>query len=166
MNENAFDGGNVTMKLSELLSSSLIKMEMTSTDKRGVFEELVEMLESEGLIKDREEALARIEEREVKMSTGISHWLAMPHGKLKGLPQLAIAAMGISKRGIDYGALDYEPVHIVVLVFSEDGHPMEHIETLSDILRIFSSDRFIRMVCDAQSADEVLQLIKNEESSL
>ncbi len=154
------------MKLSQLLSSNLIKMELASTDKRGVFDELVGMLMDAGLVKDKEEALARIEEREVKMSTGISHWLALPHGKLKDLPQTAIGAMGISRRGIDYGSLDHEPAHIVVLVFSEEGKPTEHIETLSNILRLFSSDRFIRMVCDSQSADEVMQLIYNEENSL
>ena len=153
------------MKLSQLLSSSLIKMELSATDKRGVFEELVGLLMDNGLVKDKDEALARIEEREVKMSTGISHWLALPHGKLKGLPAMAICAMGISRRGIDYGSLDHEPAHIVVLVFSEEGHPTEHIETLSDILRLFSSDRFIRMVCDAQSADEVMQLVYNEENN-
>ena len=67
------------MKLSQLLSSSLIKMELSATDKRGVFEELVGLLMDNGLVKDKDEALARIEEREVKMSTGISHWLALPH---------------------------------------------------------------------------------------
>lgn len=150
------------MRLSELLAKSLIKMDLESTDKDELFEEMVSLMYRQGVISDREQAVSKLRERERKMSTGVAHWLAIPHGKLAGIDGVSVA-LGVSKRGIDYNALDHEPVHVVVMVFSEEGNPGPHIQALSEISRLFSSERFIREICDAQSSDEVLQLIMNEE---
>lgn len=150
------------MKLSDLLTPRLIKLELESLDREGVFEELVSMLLSQGVISDREQALAKLRERESKMSTGISSGLALPHGKLDGVNGVAVC-MGLSHGGIDYEALDHEPVHVVVMVFSETGNPGPHIQILSEIARLFAGDAFMRQLLDARSAEDIIRLIRNEE---
>ncbi|MGN0879520.1 MAG: PTS sugar transporter subunit IIA [Oligosphaeraceae bacterium] len=150
------------MRLSDLLTPQLIKMELESTDREGVFEELVSLMLRQGVIHDREQALAKLREREAKMSTGISHGLALPHGKLGDVNGVAMC-VGISREGVDYGSLDHEPVQVVVMVFSETGNPGPHIQALSEIARMFGNDGFMRQVLGARSAEEILRLIRGEE---
>ena len=137
------------MRVSDLLTPQLTKMELESTDREGV-------------IHDREQALSKLREREAKMSTGISRGLALPHGKLSDVNGVAMC-VGLSREGIDYGSLDHEPVHVVVMVFSETGNPGPHIQALSEIARMFGDEGFMRQVCAARSAEEILRLIRGEE---
>ena len=143
------------MRVSDLLTPQLIKMELESTDREGVFEELVSLMLRQGVIHDREQALSKLREREAKMSTGISRGLALPHGKLSDVNGVAMC-VGLSRAGIDYGSLDHEPVHVT-------GNPGPHIQALSEIARMFGDEGFMRQVCAARSAEEILRLIRGEE---
>ena len=150
------------MRGSDVLMTQRIKMELESADREGVFEELVSLRLRQGVIHDREQALSKLREREAKMSTGISRGLALPHGKLSDVNGVAMC-VGLSREGIDYGSLDHEPVHVVVMVFSETGNPGPHIQALSEIARMFGDEGFMRQVCAARSAEEILRLIRGEE---
>jgi mannitol/fructose-specific phosphotransferase system IIA component (Ntr-type) len=150
------------MKLSDFLSPNLIKVGLESDDKEELFEEMVQIFVNQGLIKNRAAALQAIIEREEKMSTGIAKWLALPHGKLEEAEGLLIA-LGISDYGIEYDSLDGEPVYVVVMVFAEVGNPGPHIEALAELSRIFSVPGFTERLREAQSSEDALQLIKNEE---
>lgn len=150
------------MKISDKLNTSLIKVGLESEEKEEVFEEMVQLFVENDLIQDRDAALQAILEREEKMSTGIARWLAIPHGKIAEAKGLLIA-VGISKDGIEYDSLDGEPVYIVIMVFAEEGNPGPHIEALAEISRLFSIPGFTSKMCAAETAQEVLQMIKNEE---
>lgn len=150
------------MKISDKLNTSLIKVGLESEEKEEVFEEMVQLFVENDLIKDRDAALQAILEREEKMSTGIARWLAIPHGKIAEAKGLLIA-VGISKEGIEYDSLDGEPVYVVIMVFAEEGNPGPHIEALAEISRLFSIPGFTSKMCAAQTPQEVLQMIKNEE---
>ncbi|MFO7821504.1 MAG: PTS sugar transporter subunit IIA [Lentisphaeria bacterium] len=150
------------MKISEKLTSSMIKVDLESEEKEEAFEEMVQLFVDNDLIEDRDAALQAILEREAKMSTGIARWLAIPHGKIEEANEL-LMAVGISKEGIDYDSLDGEPVHVLIMVFAEIGNPGPHIEALAEISRLFSIPGFTGKICKAETAAEVLNLIKNEE---
>ncbi len=150
------------MKISELLTPSLIKIGLESEEKAELFEEMVHLFVRSGLIHDREAAVRALVEREEKMSTGVAKWLGLPHGKIaeaKGL----LMALGISKQGIEYDSLDGEDVFVVLTVFAEEGNPGPHIEALAEISRLFSAPGFTGKIRDAASAEEVLDLIRREE---
>lgn len=150
------------MRISDLLTPSLIKVGLESEDKEEVFEEMVQLLVEQGLIADRDAALDALFEREAKMSTGIARWLALPHGKLEQAKGL-LMALGTSEIGIEYDSLDGEPVHVVLMVFAEVGNPGPHIEALAEVSRLFSIPGFINRIRSAHSAEEVLRALEEEE---
>jgi len=150
------------MKISELLTPSLIKVELESEDKEELFEEMVQLFIEQGLITDREAALEALFEREAKMSTGIAKWLGLPHGKLDEAQGL-LMALGVSRIGIEYDSLDGEPVYVVLMVFAEVGNPGPHIEALAEVSRLFSIPGFIDRIRSAHDASEVLRIITEEE---
>ena len=150
------------MKISDLLTTSLIKVGIESDEKEELFEEMVQLFVGSNLIQDRDAALQALFEREAKMSTGIAKWLALPHGKLEEAHGL-LMAIGTSKRGIEYDSLDGEPVYVVLVVFAEIGNPGPHIEALAEISRLFSIPGFIDKIREAETPEEILTLIRGEE---
>jgi len=150
------------MKISEVLNSRLIKVNVQSEEKEELFEEMLQLFVSSGLIKNRDAALRALLEREAKMSTGIAKWLALPHGKIQEACGL-LMALGTSQAGIEYDSLDGEPVHVILMVFSEIGNPGPHIEALAEISRMFLAAGFTAKIRDAKSADEILRLIREQE---
>lgn len=150
------------MKISELLTSALVKIGLDSEEKEELFEEMVQLFVNAELVNDRDAALQALTEREAKMSTGVAKWLALPHGKLEEARGL-LMALGVSRIGIEYDSLDGEPVYVVLMVFAEVGNPGPHIEALAEISRLFSVPGFTARVRDAASAEEVLNLIRDQE---
>ena len=156
------EGWISTMRISDNLAPSLIKVGLESDEKEEVFEELLQLFVDAGLIEDREAALRALLEREEKMSTGIARGIGLPHGKLtegKGL----LMALGISKKGIEYDSLDGEPVYVVLMVFAEEGNPGPHIEALAEISRLLSLPGFTEKIRAAETPQEVLEIIRKEE---
>jgi len=150
------------MRLTEQLTPSLIKIGLESEEKEELFEEMVQLLMDAGRVTDRDAALEALFEREAKMTTGITRWIGLPHGKVEGIDGL-IVALGVSKRGIEYDSLDEEPVYVVLMVLAESGNPGPHIEALAEIARLFGAPGFTERIRDAETTSEVLELIRAEE---
>ncbi|NLZ63070.1 MAG: PTS sugar transporter subunit IIA [Lentisphaerae bacterium] len=150
------------INISELLLPSLIKVNLEAETKDELFPELVELFVAAGCIQNRAEALQVLEEREAKMTTGISNGIAIPHGKLPEAKQILLA-LGISREGIEYNSIDGEPVHIVIAIFAQVDNPGEHIEVLAEISRLFAVPGFREKLSSARTPEEVLRLIEKEE---
>ena len=150
------------MLISEVLTPALIKTDIEAQTKEELFEEMVQLFVNAKLIKDRESAVMALIEREEKMSTGIAPDFALPHGKLSGISGV-IMALGIIRKGMDFDALDDQPVHVVITLFSEIGNPGPHIEALSEISRLISIPDFLERLKSANSPEQILRIIKSEE---
>lgn len=150
------------MRISEILTPSLVKVGLESDEKEEVFEEMLQLFVDADLIHDRDAALRALIEREEKMSTGIAKWIGLPHGKLAEATGL-LMALGVSQTGIEYDSLDGEPVYVVLMVFAEEGNPGPHIEALAEISRLFAMPGFTERIRSAQSSAEVLEIIKGAE---
>jgi fructose-specific phosphotransferase system IIA component len=150
------------MKISELLTDSLIKVNLEASDKEEAFEELIDLLVEKKRISDREAARTAIIERENKQSTGIGRGVAIPHGKSETIWQLT-AALGVSRNGIEYDSLDGEPVHIVFLLLAEQDNPGPHIEALAQVAMLFKTPGFIERLIKAETPREARDVIIVEE---
>ena len=150
------------MKISELLSASLVKLGLTSVSKEELFEEMVQLFADNHLIQDRAEALRVLEEREEMMSTGVGNGLGIPHGKLPEAER-SLLAIGISREGIDYESLDGKPVYVVLTIFANPENPAQHIEILAEISRLFAIPGFTERIRSASSPQQVIDIIKSEE---
>ncbi len=150
------------MRISDILSPALIQLDLQAQDKHELFAEMVQMFVRQGLILDRESALATLLAREEKMSTGISRWLALPHGRLAETRGTLIA-LGVSKDGLEYDSLDGEPVYVVVMVFAEISNPGQQVQALAEIARLFAQPGMLEQVRKAKTPQQILEIIRREE---
>jgi len=150
------------IKITEFLTKKTIDIDLKATDKKRVIEELVNLLVKEKQVKDLEKAVASILEREKIGTTGIGQGVAIPHGRVDEVERL-VGAFGISKRGIDFDALDGEPVHLIFLLLSPPESGGQHLRALSKISRLFKDKFFKQMLLEAKTVDEVFKILIQEE---
>jgi fructose-specific phosphotransferase system IIA component len=155
------------MRLIELLQEDLIKIGLEAQDKWEAIEEMVNLLVSthEIRMRDRRDVLTAVLEREKTMSTGLGHGIAIPHGALENIDQF-VAAMGISRHGIDYQALDGKPVYLVLLLVVPARTFEKHIKTLAGIARLLNHEEFRQNLLKATTSQEIMELIQQEEGKM
>jgi mannitol/fructose-specific phosphotransferase system IIA component (Ntr-type) len=125
------------MRLSERFSEKCIIIDSQKGSKREIIEEMVALMCQAYQLENREGVLQAVIGREEKMSTGIGCGLAVPHGKVDFLDQMCIVACSV-KRGIDFEAIDKEPVYLLFLIVSPANTTGPHIRALSAISRIMA----------------------------
>ncbi|HJP33176.1 MAG: PTS sugar transporter subunit IIA [Candidatus Latescibacteria bacterium] len=152
------------MSLLDILSAQSTLVGLKGHSKDEIIEELVGSLEVGAAIADRDKVLQAVLEREKIMSTGIGDGIAIPHGKTDAVSQLS-AALGIHKRGVDFEALDGEPAFVFFLLVSPANVSGPHIKALARISRMLKNDTFKKRLIEAESADEILGIIAEEEQS-
>jgi len=148
------------MKLTEIVVEQAIVPNLEPTERDEVLVALIDRLIESGAadasIKD--ELVSRILERERKGSTGFGRGVAVPHVKHKGIKSMA-AAIGLSEQGIEFNALDKQPVFSVVLLLSPEDRPEEHLQAMEAIFKNLSKDTFRRFLRQAGSVSDVTTLL-------
>jgi PTS system fructose-specific IIC component/PTS system nitrogen regulatory IIA component len=154
------------MLLQQVFTPGRIKVGLESEEKDELFEELVEIVAShDNRSFPRAAVLASIREREEKMSTGIKKGIALPHGKTEGVNSL-VGAIGISRKGIDYSALDGEPVYLVFLLVSSPAESELHLRALKRLARLLDDPAFYTELVAAESPERAYQIVKSYEDLL
>ena len=151
------------MLLTQIMKKSSIVVPLVSTAKDDVITELVDVIASSGILKDRDTVLDSVLMREQTRSTGIGSGIASPHGKSRGVDELAMA-IGIAKNPIEFDSIDGKGVTIVVLLVSPAGQTGPHIQALAKISRLMLDEAFRTQLQNAGSADELYELIRAKES--
>ncbi len=123
------------MRISDIFTPDRIMLRMEATDKFEVFEELADLFAGSMGPGRRDEVLKAVIDRENKMSTGIGNGIAVPHAKLPGALRIR-GALGVSSKGIEYDALDGEPVRVVFLFVSGAELADEHLELMKGIAKL------------------------------
>jgi PTS system fructose-specific IIC component len=126
------------MLLTKVFDERLIKLNLEGRDKDAVFAELIGEIAALRPELDREKMLAVIHDREAKMNTSVAPGVAVSHGYFPGLDDI-IGAVGFSPGGIEYGAQDHKPVHLVFMILLGDGMREQHLRVLSRILSFVNS---------------------------
>ena len=151
------------MNLLDIITPECIKAPLESKDKQGVIGELVDLLGEQGLASDPEALKEAVWTREQTRTTGIGHGLAIPHGKCAGLNGLAMA-IGKPAEPMDFEAIDQQPVRLIVLLASPPDRTSDHIQALARISRLISLESFRDQVYQAQSPQEIYELLKAQEA--
>jgi len=150
------------MKISEILDKRAIKIEVSSITKEDALKELVEVLAKVEDIGDPKGIVKALIDRENLGSTGIGQGIAIPHGKTDKVKRL-IAVLGISKNGVNFDALDGEPVYIFVLLVAPKATAGPHLKALAQISRLLRDTYFCELLRKCKTEDEVFSIIKTEE---
>jgi mannitol/fructose-specific phosphotransferase system IIA component (Ntr-type) len=153
------------MKLAKLLSEEQIVLEVEAKEHWLSIVELVDCLVQTNKLPalQKEEMLEAFKAREEFVSTGIGSGVAIPHAFSDNLEEV-IAVFGRSKDGIDYDALDNEPVHFIVLFIVPRKNYSLHLQTLAAIAKMFTNWEILRQLASATSKAEVLQILDSKPS--
>jgi len=152
------------MKLREILTEELIKVPVASREKRLVIEEMVDMLAAADRIKDRNQVLKAILDREAVMSTGVGDGVAIPHGKTDAAPEI-VAALGIAWQPVDFEAIDDRPVRLIWLLVGPPHQTGPHLKALSRISRLVHKTDFRERLMSASNAADAFEAIRREEET-
>ena len=155
------------MKLMDIVVKDAIIPELKSTNRDGVISEMVEALVNAGCVagEQSDEFTKAIIRRENKGSTGFGHGVAVPHVKHEDIKTMYIA-VGNSQDGVDFKALDREPVYSVVLLLSPEDQPENHLDAMEAIFSSLSQDTFRRFLRQASSVEDVLTLLSETDNAV
>ncbi|MCD8827396.1 PTS fructose transporter subunit IIC [Staphylococcus gallinarum] len=146
------------MRITELLTKDTIAMDLSSNDKNGVIDELVNQLNKAGKLNDDTAFKEAIHNRESQSTTGIGEGIAIPHAKVAAVDTPAIA-FGKSKAGVDYQSLDMQPAHLFFMIAAPEGGAQTHLDALAKLSGILMDEDVRKDLLNASSEKEVLNII-------
>lgn len=150
------------MKITDVLNKQAIKIGIEATEKEAALRELVDVLAKVRDIGDKRAILKALLERESLGSTGIGQGIAIPHGKTDRLNEL-VAVLGISKKGVQFDALDGEPVFIFFLLVAPRDSAGPHLKALAKVSRLLRDSYFCELLKNAKDEKEIYEIIRQEE---
>ncbi len=150
------------MEILDILHPKCINLALTAKTKAEVFEEMTDLLDGAGLLSNKKAVLAAVREREKLMSTGIGDGVAIPHAKCNAVEHL-VAAFGRTTTGINYQSLDDEPVYLIFMLITPESESGPHVKALARISRLLKHKFLRQSLLDAKTAQEVLDIIRDED---
>ena len=152
------------MKISDILSTDVIAVNMDGADKEDAIKKIIDLAAKSNKILDLEKVSQTIFEREKLVSTGVGKGFAIPHGKTDSISDV-VAAFAITKEPIDFDSIDGEPVRFIFLLIGKENLLNTHIKLLSRISRLMNKDEFREKLLEAVSPEEVLKIFREEEKN-
>lgn len=150
------------MKLSRFCDEGLISFELKSKEKEEAIVELVNLASKSKLVKDKNELLKSVVEREKLVTTGVGYGVAFPHAKSKAVKGIVIA-FGRSDRGIDFDAMDKKLVHLFFLIAAPEDAIGAHLNVMARLSYIMKSEENRQKLLKIKSPKELLEILDSVE---
>lgn len=146
------------MNLRKVLTPASVSVRLSGSSKQEIIDSLISLAMKSGKVKDREEALACVLEREEKMSTGMKSGIGIPHGKSSCVDGL-VACVAVSENPVDFDALDKKPCRIFVMTISNKYKTGPHLEFLAEVTRLLNDEEFRQQLLTARTDRELYEII-------
>lgn len=129
-------------------------IDVKSTKKTDVLEEMIEVLATSPLVGNKGELRDKIFERERTLSTGVGVGMAIPHVKIPSIKDF-VAAVGRCKSGLDFESLDGAPTHIIVMIGCNNGQAGDFLKVLAHFVKSLKDPHMQRGILEAKNAEEI-----------
>src|SRR4051812_2014962 len=151
------------MDLGDILSKEQIITDLRATNRWEAIDELINNLVTTGRIKPehREAIVAVVKKRESSMSTGIGFGIGIPHASTDLIYEV-VGAFGRSQKGVNFDALDNQPVNLVMLFLVPQGQFQKHLHTLAKIAKLLHKKEFRQALEAAPNSQAMYDIIKGE----
>ena len=153
------------MKIMDSLVRDAVILNLGVRTKREVLAEMAAALAKVEPQIEAERLLEVLLEREALQSTGIGEGVAIPHGKLAGLDRL-VATFARSPEGVDFEAIDGQPTYHFFLLVVPEHSGGQYLKALARISRFFRDAAFRQSLSDAETLDDVIRTIEDEDAKL
>ena len=150
------------MNLSDILDEGSVQVPLKATQKTQAITQLIDLLEKQGKLNNRNDALQAVLDRENIRSTGIGQRFAIPHGKSAAIEKL-VMAVGLLEHPIDFESIDSQPVNVVVLLVSPIDQTGPHIQALAGISRMMTDQNIREKIDQTKSSEQLYKLIINSQ---
>lgn len=150
------------MKITDLLKRESVELSGTPESKGQAIDQMVELMAKGGNISDLQRYKEGVLKREEEGTTGIGEGIAIPHAKTDAVSVPGLAAM-LVPQGVDYDALDGQPVHMIFLIAAPNTEDNVHLEVLSRLSMLLMDDEFRTNLLDAADVTEFLAYIDEAE---
>ena len=145
------------MDIRDLLLKNVMIMDLKGTTKEAVIDEMVAKYHAEGIVTDADEYRNDILKRESESTTGIGEGIAMPHAKDSAVTR-ATVLFAKSTKGVDFNALDGQPVHLFFMIAAPEGANNEHLAALAALSSLLINPKLVADLKQAKTPDEVIDL--------
>ena len=151
------------MDLADILTKDQIVPDLKASTRWEAIDELISTLVATGKIKPehREAIAAVVKKRETSMSTGIGFGIGIPHASTDLIKEV-VGALGRSRKGMNFDALDNQPVNLVMLFLVPQGQFQKHLHTLANIAKLLHKAEFRQTLDQAPDAEAMLKAIKEQ----
>jgi len=146
------------MNLKTVINTDTIDLHLKGSTKKEIINELLDILVRTGKIQDKDAAFTAVMDREEKMSTGMKHGIAIPHGKSNAIDDL-VACIGVSEKPVDFDSLDHQPCRIFIMTLSPVEKTGPHLQFLAEVSLLFKSSEKRTEIINAKTPEEVLKIL-------
>lgn len=152
------------MELADFLTKEQVVTDLKATDRWEAIEELIDLLVANGQVDSdhREAVVSVVKKRETSMSTGIGFGIGIPHASTDLIDNVT-GAFGRSRSGVDFDALDNQPVNLVMLFLVPQGQFQKHLHTLAKIAKVLHKKEFRKSLEEAEDAAEMYRIIRDAQ---
>lgn len=154
------------MNLADILSPAQIIPEMKAATRWEAIDELIDRLVETGRIRPehREPIATAVKKRETSMSTGIGFGVGIPHASTDLITEVS-GALGRSLQGVQFDALDNQPVRLTILFLVPQGQFQKHLHTLANIAKNLHNREFRASLESAADADAMYKVLASMRGS-
>lgn len=150
------------MRIKDILSTESMIMDLKATNKKAAIKEMADLEVNTGIVNDEDEFIKSIWARENESTTGIGGGIAMPHARNKYINKARVL-FAKSKKGIDYNALDGQPVNLFFMITAPDGADNTHLQALAKLSGLLINPDLVAKLKQAQTPKEVIDLFEKAE---
>lgn len=151
------------MRITELLDVRSISLDGKAKDKTDILYKMVDLMANSGRINDKEKYTAGVFAREEEGTTGVGEGIAIPHCKSDAVDMPGLAAMVVPE-GVDYDAVDGQPVNLIFLIAAPDTADNIHLDVLGKLSMLLIDENFTARLKNARTVQEFLQIIDDAEN--
>ena len=152
------------MKLKEILKRNAVSGALSATEKKGVLEELSMVVSETYPDLSANTVLQVLLEREKLGSTGVGNGVAIPHGKVAGLPGI-VAAFGRSQKGIEFQSHDHKPAKLFFVLLAPENAVGNHLQALARLSRLLKGESVRNRLIEVKN-DGLYDLLISEDEKL
>ncbi len=154
------------MKFADFVCFDAVITELKAADRNEAIKELVCALDNARKLgkNNRQDVIKAVVKREKEASTGMGKGVAVPHVKHAAVKKV-VAAVGLSSKGIDFAALDKQPVYSVILVISPANDPDKHLLAMENVFKHLQQERFRKFLRQCRLPEQVEDLLREADDN-
>jgi nitrogen PTS system EIIA component len=150
------------VRIQDILQKNAIILNLEAVNKTELLKQMAQYLASLYDLKDKAIIVQKILDREAEMSTGIGFGIAIPHARVEGIDRVFMIA-GRLLKGIEFNAIDEQPVHLVFMMLSPANTTNLYTQILSALSRIMSYEEIRQSLIQTDSPESFLNVIARGE---